>query len=156
MFWTKYPSDALRWGHAYPELTTLGVLRMTENPWDSKCGPRTAPCIPGILGACAPGLPVADILQRGVSLWVHRHSQWDTTQDDSSHGTWVSPCTQVDLGLSICTLLIVFKLILYYIHIVLVNRSWLSWNIIFIYIYCTIFIDINVHICQMFLELFVS
>ena len=48
----------------------LGVLRMPGNPWDSKCSPRTALCIPGIPGACVHRLTVADALQRGVSLWV--------------------------------------------------------------------------------------
>ena len=102
-----------------------GVLSMRRNPCHSKCGPRTAPVCPKRAQdscTCAERLPVALGLQRGVSPLGNTHSQRDTSWDDSSHSTRVSPCAWVDVGLSYCcTLLIVHKLLHSYYYIVLIQ-----------------------------------
>ena len=68
-------------------------------------------------------VPVADPVQRGVSLWVHTHTPWDS-RDDNSHSTWDAPCAWVVLACHTCCTLLELYLVtaftLYYcVHLII-------------------------------------
>ena len=132
----RIPGDAPKGRHASLARVICGALRMPGNPCDSKCGPRTAPCMPRacptIPGACVKQLPVAEPVQRGVSLWFHMHSQRDT-RDDSCYYRGSGRCP--GLCHIACLVYIIIVLILLYLHIYCtVIKSWFKFNIIFNYI----------------------
>ena len=86
-----------------------------------------------IPGACVEQLPVAEPVQRGVSLWVHTHTPWDN-RDDKSHRTWNDPCAWVVFACHTYLYIIVIVLVIYIRHSHCTYWSWI--NYIYI-IYCT-------------------
>ena len=124
-----------------------GVLGMRRDPWIPGCGPRGTQAYPvpdWRVGAGAVRLPVELALQRGVALWVTKHSQWDI-RDDSSQEKWACPRT-LCCGLSCDTLVIVFD-IYYCIHIVLIQEVAVYFTVQYYIIACTLRVE-------MYLELY--